>query len=176
MRVVKSEKRSWMALWQLQRVPRRITQALDATDCQQDHREAPWMETHNTNTHTHLCGCPPAVYWCLFHLFPLLPLFSTPRSTVLFLFPYLLFLHFPQLVPRLLFLTLYFYHFFSLTFSAVLSEQKRGHRQVTYAPIFRLLVLAFLQSHAWRRTSEEKLPLLLPWPLTPSFSHISPLN
>lgn len=90
------------------------------------------------------------------------PSFFPPRSTVLFLFPYLLFLHFPQLVPRLLFLTLYFYHFFSLTFSAVLSEQKRGHRQVTYAPIFRLLVLAFLQSHAWRRTSEEKLPLLLP--------------
>lgn len=37
---VKSEQRSWMVLWQLLCVPRRIIQTLDAKDCQQDHSEA----------------------------------------------------------------------------------------------------------------------------------------
>lgn len=55
-RVVKSEKKSWMALWQLQCVPRRITQALDATDCQRDHRGALWMETR-IHIHMHACVC-----------------------------------------------------------------------------------------------------------------------
>lgn len=107
MRVVKSEKRSWMALWQLRRVPRRITQAPHTADCQQGHREAPWMEIHNhTTTHTNMhrdtqtycsrclpcrilmsvspVSCPPLFYQVLlffplpFSFIPLLPAYSPP--------------------------------------------------------------------------------------------------
>ncbi len=56
MRVVKSEKMSWMALWQLQHVPRRITQALDATQTARKTTEKllEWRNTTWTHTHTHI--------------------------------------------------------------------------------------------------------------------------
>lgn len=80
---VKSEQRSWMVLWQLLCVPRRITQTLDAKDWKQNHSEAPWMVMHirllaQTHTSPRLCSC-----WvcCLFHLDSHL---FFPTSTVLF--------------------------------------------------------------------------------------------
>lgn len=177
LRVVKSEKRGWMALWQLQRIPRRITQALDATDCQQDRREAPWMETHNMDTHIHPCGCFPAVFWCLFHLFLSLSLFF--QFYCPFLFIWLSFLQFSQLVPCLPFVTLYFYH------SAYPSGSERGgHRQVAYAPSLGSLCEPFsILGHGQSSLAREKKiyrrrnnPNFYPHSLSPSFSHLTLFN
>lgn len=43
------KRRSWSALWQLWSIPRRITRAVDATNCQQ---EASSLEVHGRNTGT----------------------------------------------------------------------------------------------------------------------------
>lgn len=125
MRVVKSEKRSWMALWQLLRLPRRITQALAATDCQQDRREAAWM-TYNTNTHIHLFG---SVSCNLVSISPV-PFSSLflPGSTVLFSSLFFHSYNFPSLCPASL-------------LSLALPSERRGHRQVTYAPSFGLFCI-----------------------------------
>lgn len=126
MMVEKSEKRSWMALWQLQRLPRRITQALDATDCQQDRREAVWM------AHTYISVDVPPVNWCLFHLFLFHVFFF---STVLVFSLVFHFGNFPSLCPASL-----------LSLALPNGSERRGHRQVTYAPSLGLLLLAYLTS------------------------------
>lgn len=122
-----------MALWQLRRVPRRITQELRASDCQQDHRGAPSMETRNTNTH--LRDCPTLVS----------PVFL---SSPVLLSPALPFSFSPTLFPSLLPASLFFnFLFISLSISpsatSPSSSEGRGHGQVTYAPFLGLLCGAF---------------------------------
>lgn len=128
------EKRSLLALWQLQRVPRRITRALDATDCQQDpprrslNGDAQHELTHTHTSHTHTSHTPPWTSSCyLFHLFPLLVQhfcpFPLPSST--FFSP-------PNASPPFFSHSLFFYRSFSL--SEQQREERRGHRQVAYAP------------------------------------------
>lgn len=119
------EKRSLLALWQLQRVPRRITRALDATDCQQDpprrslNGDAQHELTHTHTSHTHTSHTPPWTSSCyLFHLFPLLVQhfcpFPLPSST--FFSP-------PNASPPFFSHSLFFYRSFSL------SEQQREERR-----------------------------------------------
>lgn len=141
MRVVKSEKRSWMALWQLRRVPRRITQAPHTADCQQGHREAPWMEIHNhthTNMHrdtqTYCSRCLPCRILMSVSPVSCPPSFTKFYSSSLFLF---LSFHFSPLILRLL-----FSHSPSISITlSTASPKQQGEerlglactRQVTYA-------------------------------------------
>lgn len=99
------------------------------------HRDAPWMETHNTSSHTHthlkhthhthLRGRHPAICFTCF--------LSSCSTSVLSLSLPLLF--FPPRTPPPFFFSLSL--FLSLFFShraAARGEERRGHRQVAYAP------------------------------------------
>lgn len=123
------EKRSLLALWQLQRVPRRITRALDATDCQQDpprrslNGDAQHELTHTHTHHTHLRGRHPAICFTCF--------LSSCSTSVLSLSLPLLFFS-PERLPPFFSHSLFFHRSFSL--SEQQREERRGHRQVAYAP------------------------------------------
>lgn len=147
------EKRSLLALWQLQRVPRRITRALDATDCQQDpprrslNGDAQHELTHTHTSHTHTSHTPPWTSSCyLFHLFPLLVQHFCP-----FPFPSSTFFSPPNASP-LFFLTLSFFIAFFLSPS---SSERRGEERPqtgSICSIFR----ALLRPHAHGRRMSRR--------------------
>lgn len=87
-----------------------------------------WRRTTRAHTHTHTSHTPPWTSSCyLFHLFPLLVQhfcpFPLPSST--FFSP-------PNASPPFFSHSLFFYRSFSLTEQQ--REERRGHRQVAYAP------------------------------------------
>lgn len=141
------EKRSLLALWQLQRVPRRITRALDATDCQQDpprrslNGDAQHELTHTHTHHTHLRGRHPAICFTCF--------LSSCSTSVLSLSLPLLF--FPPRTPPPFFFSLSL--FLSLFFSHRAAARGEERPQTgSICSIFR----ALLRPHAHGRRMSRR--------------------